>query len=115
MHSGKRRDRFVEGLLFQYFENEMDRVAVPEPDPELTASWHRRSAHPFALDLLVRAAAAVVIAGLLAILPAASRQTTPLREAVASIWSEKAYQRCLPSAERMRDIIKSSFERRKIL
>lgn len=101
----------IDDLLRRHFEGEVRRVKVPELEAGGAPSW-RRPMFPLR-DFLARAAATAVMAALIAVLPAAERASTPLRQAAERVWKEKMYQRYAPGAERLWKLILQSMEGRK--
>jgi hypothetical protein len=100
----------VERSVRRHFEREIRTVRVPAP--AIPAPAERRI-HPLIGDAIVRTAAVLVAAGSLVVLARDLPRETPLRKAIATAASERSWERYLPGAASIRDLIDSSFDRRK--
>ncbi len=112
MHRVNGKERSIDALAARYFENETRRVHAPEPPEMLMKNGRRSPEHPFFLNGLLRAAAAAVCSASIALLPGLTRNSTPLREAVGRALREKTYLQNIPDIERLKTMIRESFERK---
>jgi hypothetical protein len=100
----------VERSVRRHFEREIHAVRIPAS--AIPAPAERRI-HPLISEAIVRTAAVLIAAGSLVILARDLPRETPLRKAIATAASKRSWERYLPGAASIRDLIDSSFDRRK--
>lgn len=100
----------VERSARRHFEKEIRAVRVTPP--VVPAGGERRTL-ALAGDALVRMAAVLVAAGSLVLLARDLPRETALGKAIATSARERTWERYLPAAESIRELIDRSFDRRK--
>jgi len=96
--------RTVDRYVRRHFDRAVAGVRVPAPGRPVDPRPMERL--PTALlDALVRGAAALAVAGLLAVLAAWLPGRTELRDDLASITRDRAWERYLPDRDRLRNLL----------
>lgn len=104
-------------LVRDHFESEVREVRVPDPVvPARGAGGGHRAARPvphFLVDRLARATAVIVAVGALVLLDQSLRKPAALQGALAAAVEQRAFERVLPNAGALMDLIDASFGRRR--